>query len=88
MTGVQTCALPISDTELLLAKQGARVELKLLLRDAKDFPRARPGTIEIWLPSLTATQPLPRAAFTQRAVANEAVQSPAQAPGQNVYPKK
>ncbi len=56
----------MAETELLLAKRGVRVELNLLRRDAKDFARARPGTIEIWLPSLTATQPLPRAAFRQR----------------------
>jgi MinD-like ATPase involved in chromosome partitioning or flagellar assembly/Tfp pilus assembly protein PilF len=79
----------MAETELLLAKQGARVELNLLRREAKDFPRARPGTIEIWLPSLTATQPLPRAAFRQRAEANEAAPNPAaQTPAQAAYPKK
>jgi len=79
----------MAETELLLAKQGIRVELNLLRREAKDFPRARPGTIEIWLPSLTATQPLPRAAFRQRAEANEAAPNTvAQTPAQTAYPKK
>ena len=55
-------------TELLLAKQGVRAELKLLRRDAKEFPRATAGTVELWLPSLTTTQPLPRSSLPQRAL--------------------
>ncbi len=40
-------------TEFALAKQGVRVTLKLLYRDAKKFPRAKQGTVEVWLPSLS-----------------------------------
>jgi tetratricopeptide (TPR) repeat protein/MinD-like ATPase involved in chromosome partitioning or flagellar assembly len=56
----------VSQSELLLAAQGVRVQLKLLRLDAKDFSNARAGTVELWLPSLTTTQLLPRPEFVQR----------------------
>ena len=55
-----------STTELVLANQGVRVQLKLLRLDAKDFANARSGSVELWLPSLTAPQALPRPDFVQR----------------------
>jgi MinD-like ATPase involved in chromosome partitioning or flagellar assembly/tetratricopeptide (TPR) repeat protein len=55
-----------STAELLLAKQGVRAQLKLLRLDAREFAQARSGTVELWLPSLTTTQPLPRPDFVQR----------------------
>lgn len=56
----------IAATELLLARQGVRAQLKLLRLDSKNFASARSGTVELWLPSLTTTQPLPRPDFVQR----------------------
>ncbi len=55
-----------STTELVLANEGVRVQLKLLRLDAKDFANARSGSVELWLPSLTAPQALPRPDFVQR----------------------
>jgi MinD-like ATPase involved in chromosome partitioning or flagellar assembly/tetratricopeptide (TPR) repeat protein len=66
----------VSTTELLLAQQGVRVQLKLLRLDAKDFAKARAGTVELWLPSLTTTQPLPRPEFVQRQLKSDARQNP------------
>ncbi len=55
-------------TELLLANQGVRIQFKLLRLDAKDFASARAGTVELWLPSLSTTQALPRPEFVQRSL--------------------
>jgi MinD-like ATPase involved in chromosome partitioning or flagellar assembly/tetratricopeptide (TPR) repeat protein len=55
-------------TELLLAKQGVRSELNLRRLDASEFAKAQPGTVEIWLPSLAATQPLARPSFVDRGI--------------------
>ena len=71
----------LGSTELLLAKQGTRIDLKLLRRDAKGYSRAKPGAVEVWLPALTMAQPSPRAAFIQRALpSNEAPPNTARAP--------
>lgn len=37
-----------------LARAGTPLRLALQFRDAKEFPGVRPGTIEVWLPSLSA----------------------------------
>ena len=55
----------LSSTQLALAKQGVRVELKLMRLDSKNFGAASAGTVELWLPSLTTPQPS-RPNFTQR----------------------
>jgi len=47
----------------VLARQGSRASLEMRYLDAKNLPRARAGSVEIWLPSLTATQPLPRETY-------------------------
>ena len=57
----------LNTTELLLAKQGVRTELRLRRLEAGDFADAQPGTVEVWLPSLAGTQPVSRPAFVQRA---------------------
>lgn len=44
-------------TETALGKQNISVSLTLLSRSAKAFPTAQAGTIEVWLPSLTARRP-------------------------------
>jgi len=54
--------------QLLLARQGLRFQPKLLRLDGMDSPQARAGTVELWLPSLTTTQPLPRPDFVQRSL--------------------
>ena len=44
-------------TEQALAKQGKTIPLKVIYRDAKGLTRARQGTVEIWLPSLSFVAP-------------------------------
>jgi MinD-like ATPase involved in chromosome partitioning or flagellar assembly/Tfp pilus assembly protein PilF len=39
-------------TEFALGKQGILATLQITYRDAKNFPAAQPGTVEVWLPSL------------------------------------
>jgi MinD-like ATPase involved in chromosome partitioning or flagellar assembly/tetratricopeptide (TPR) repeat protein len=64
----------MSTTELLLARQGIRTELKLRLLDANESGKAPPGTVEVRLPSLSATQPVARPAFVSRGIAPQTQQ--------------
>ena len=43
--------------EAALAKQGKSIPLKVIYRDANALARARQGTVEIWLPSLSLVAP-------------------------------
>ncbi len=45
-------------TELALARQGVTVRLRPQARSAKEFPRAAPGTVEVWLPPLSVVAPV------------------------------
>ena len=47
-----------TSVELALAKQGMTIDLKLQYRDAKDLPKARKQTVEVWLPSLSRRLPV------------------------------
>jgi tetratricopeptide (TPR) repeat protein len=75
-------------TELQLARQGVRSELKLRRLDPKEFPRVRAGTVEIWLPSLAATQPVPRPTFVQRTAPTDAAPAPSVDPAPQLYRKQ
>lgn len=48
-----------------IAKTGNPVRLGVIYRDAKQFKNVRPGTVEVWLPSLSA--PLGEAALPKAA---------------------
>jgi hypothetical protein len=39
-------------TEFALAQSGYKIPLKLLRRDAANYPNAQQGTVEVWLPAL------------------------------------
>ena len=43
--------------EAALARQGKSIPLKVIYRDANALARARQGTVEIWLPSLSLVAP-------------------------------
>jgi tetratricopeptide (TPR) repeat protein len=45
------------EAESALAEQGYKVQLQIFYRDGRNFPNARPGTVEIWLPALTRALP-------------------------------
>lgn len=51
--------------QALLAKEGLHATLPAVQRDAKAYPNAQAGTVELWLPSLAAGYALPPPVRTQ-----------------------
>lgn len=53
--------------ESALARQGINLRLELAYRDAKLFPQAKPGSIEVWIPPLARLKPSPSAPIAKQA---------------------